>query len=164
MSTNVKHWHLRCYTSPKERGSPPRRTLSPLVLIATVRLGCEPVFFPSRPTYRCAIKCTPLINNMVPLPTISCPRNSSMRENSPSAPAKSENDHRCLLQNKSLVLLAAHYTHTRTLLIHARSVTTRRSQYPAGEKYVLRPQPLPTPLWPRAPAYASIRILAVCDH
>ena len=89
MFTNVKHRQLRCVTSPKERGSPPRRTLAPLVLIAKVRLGCEPVFFPSRPTYKCAIKCAPLINNMVPMPTIPYPRNSSMRENSPSALAKS---------------------------------------------------------------------------
>ena len=45
-STQVRHSHLRCLTGPKERGSPPRRTLSPLVLLATVRLGCEPDFFP----------------------------------------------------------------------------------------------------------------------
>ena len=111
---HVKHRHLRCFTSPEERGSPPRRTLAPLVLIAKVRLGCEPVFFPSRPTYKCAIKCTSLIKNMVPMPAIPCSRNSSMRENSPSALAKSENDHRCLLQNKSPVLLEAQYTHTHT--------------------------------------------------
>ena len=36
MSTNVRHRHLRCFTKPKEHGSPPRRTLSPLVC-----LGCE---------------------------------------------------------------------------------------------------------------------------
>ena len=44
-------------------------------------------------------------------PTIPCPLNSSMRDNSPSAPAKSKNDHQRLLQNKCLMLPAAHHTH-----------------------------------------------------
>ena len=163
MSTNVKHRHLRCVTSTKERGSPPRRTLSPLVLIAKVRLGCEPIFFPLRPTYKCAIKCAPLIKNMVPMPTIPCPRNSSMRENSPSALAKSENDHRCLLHNKSLVLLAVHYTHTHCLHTHVASPLAARNTLPA-ENTFLRPQPLPAHLWLPAPPYASNRVLAVCDR
>ena len=50
---------------------------------------------------------------------------------------------------------------THTLPTHARSITTRRSQYPVCKKPVLRSQPLPAPFWARAPAYASIRTLAV---
>ena len=50
---------------------------------------------------------------------------------------------------------------THTLPTHARSITTRRSQHLVGKKHVLRPQPQPAPLWPRAPANASIRTFAV---
>ena len=48
----------------------------------------------------CAIKCASLIDNMVPLSTIPCPRNSSTRDHSLSAPAESENDDQRLLQTK----------------------------------------------------------------
>ena len=97
---------------------------------------------------------------MVPLPTIPCPLTSSTRDHSPSAPAESENDDQRQLQNK-MSRAATRGKPTHTLPAHARSITTRRSQYPVGKKHVLRPQPQPAPLWPRAPANASIRTFAV---
>ena len=100
-STQVRQSHLRCLTSPKERGSPTRRTLSPLVMLVTVRLGCEPDFFPPSLFLQ--------VCNQMHVPHLTtwshCPRyhvlaHSSTRDHSPSAPAESENHDQRLLENK----------------------------------------------------------------
>ena len=61
------------------------------------------------------------------LPTIPCLLNSSMRDNSPSAPAKSEYDHQRLLQNKCLVLPADQHTHTHCPHTHVASPLAARN-------------------------------------
>ena len=62
---------------------------------------------------------------------------------------------------KTKCLVLRHEKSPHTLPAHVRSITTRRSRHPVGKKHVLRPQPQPAPLWPRAPANASIRTFAV---
>ena len=161
-STQVRHSHLRCLTGPKERGSPPRRTLSPLVLLATVRLGCEPDFFPPS-LFLQVCNQMHVSHRQHALPTIPCPHNSSTRDHSPSAPAESEIDDQRLLQHemsRAATRGKSAAQHTHTLPTHARSITTRRSQYPVGKEHALRPQRLPAPLWPRRPTLSFVLSLS----
>ena len=120
----------------KEHGSPPRRTLSPLVLLAKVRLGCEPDIFPSSPTCKCAIKCTPFVNNMVPLPTLPCPRNSFMRDNSPSATCEiRERSPAPAAKQMSRAACGSTHTHTHCPHTHVASPLAARNTLSAGNTF-----------------------------
>ena len=156
MSTNVRHRHLRCITSPKERGSPPRRTLSPSVLLAKVRLLSAKSDLQVRSQVRAPHRQHGSIAHDTMSSQLLHARQRTVgtceiRERSP-APA---------VKHMTRAASGSTHTHAHTLPSHARSITTRRSQYPVGQEHVLRSLPLQAFLWHRAPAYASIRILAV---